>query len=191
MASVEDEGFEVVEGGTILDLSTAVHGDRDEGIASRVSVAEGILRIEIERSPAIDCDRTASGSHAVLGIAKDKSTRVHDGGAREGVCRREGRGGRSVLGECTRTGKCSAQGLVGRVGEDKGGVVRDIPGIRATAQQSRDEQCSSRDRGCIGVAVGARKDHDAITLFDERGRVRSHAGRFRKSSAHQEVDPVG
>ena len=119
MAAVEDDGLEVVEGASILYLSTAIHGDRDEGVAPRVSVTEGVVGVEVERAAVVDRDGAASGSHVVLGIANDESAGIHDGRSGEGVCRREGRGSRSVLGECTRTGKRSAQGLVRGVAEDE------------------------------------------------------------------------
>ena len=90
LASVEDEVVEVVEGRSVLDLTAIV--DCEDGRREVGGIAKDVGGVEVECAAAIHRDGGASGSHAVLGIAKDESARIHEGRSGEGVGTREGQG---------------------------------------------------------------------------------------------------
>ena len=167
LATVEDEVVEVVEGRSILDLSAIV--DREDGRREVGGIAEHVGGVEVEGAAAIHRDGGASGSHAVLGIAKDESARIHEGRSGEGVGPREGEGRVAVLGEGTRSRDHATQGLVRRVAEDERAVVGDVRRIGAVAQKTRHDEGAIRgDRGGAGVGIRFGQDRRARSAEGDR-----------------------
>ena len=121
-----------------------------------------------------------------MATAEHHHAGVDEGAASEGIVPREGQGRVASLGEGARSGKCSAQGLVGRVAEDERGIVGDVSGVGAATQQTRDEQGSSTDRRRAGVGVRAGQLHETRSRLGNAG-----GGGLGDRCAHQQVDAVG
>ena len=117
LATIEDEVVEIVEDPSVLDDTAVVH--REDSRREVGGITEHVGVVEVECAAAIHRDGGTAGSHAVLGITKDKSARIHEGRSGERVGPREGQGRVASLGEGARSGEHSAQGLVGRVAEDE------------------------------------------------------------------------